>query len=74
MRYQNNKSNNFDQIFLNVHLSITIAHNDFKFYLLSPHIHSEGTMSHFLNLGLSFYFMSTRNVVVTAEKNGFPTL
>ena len=22
--------------------------------------------------GLSFYFMSTRNVVVTTEKNGFP--
>ena len=40
MRYQNNKSKNlnFDKIFLNVHFSITIAHKDFNFCLLSPHI------------------------------------
>ena len=55
----NDKSKNliFDKIFLNVHFSITIAYKDFKFCLLSPHIHSEGTVSLFLNSGLSFYFM-----------------
>ena len=60
MKYQNNKSTNliFDKIFLNVHFSITIAYTYFKFCLLSPHIHSEGTVSQIFNLGLSFYFMS----------------
>ena len=60
MKYQNNKSNNliFDNIFLNVHSSITSAHKDFKFCLLSPYIHFEGTVSQILNSGHSFYFMS----------------
>ena len=60
MKYQNNKSKNliFDKIFLNVHSSITIAYKDFKFCLLIPHIHSEGTVSQNFNLGLSLYFMS----------------
>ena len=60
MKYQNNKKENlnFDKIFLNVHFSITIAHSNFKFCLLSPHIRSEGTMSQIFHLGLSFYFMS----------------
>ena len=60
MKYQNDKSKNliFDQIFLNVHFSKTIAYKDFKFCLLSLHMHSEGTVSQIFNLGLSFYFMS----------------
>ena len=59
-KYQNNKSENiiFDQIFLNVHFSITVAYKDFKFCMLSPHIHPGGTVSQIFNLGLSFYFMS----------------
>ena len=60
MKYQNNKSKNiiFDKIFLNVHFSITTAYKDFRFCLLSLHIHLEGTVSQIFNLGLSFYFMS----------------
>ena len=60
MRYQNNKSKNiiFDKIYLNFHFSITIACNYFKFCLLSPYIHPEGTVSHIFDLGLSLYFMS----------------
>ena len=60
MKCQNDKSKNviFDKIFLNVHFPITIAYTDFKFCLLSLHIHSEGTVSQIFNLGLSFYFMS----------------
>ena len=60
IKYQNDKSKNlnFDNIFLNVHFSITIAYKDFKFCVLSLHIHSEGTLSQIFNLGLSFYFMS----------------
>ena len=62
MNRQNNnyKSNYliFDKIFLNVHFSITIAYKDFKFCLLSLHVHSEGTVSQIFNLGLSIYFMS----------------
>ena len=59
MKYEYNKSKDliFDNIFLNVHCSITIAYKDFKFCLLSLQIHSEGTMSQIFNLGLSFYFM-----------------
>ena len=60
MKYQNNKSKNlfFDNMFLIVHFSITIAYTYFKFCLLSPDIHSEGALSQSFNLGLSFYFMS----------------
>ena len=60
LNYYNNKFKNwiFDKIFLNVHFSITIAYKDFKFCLLSPHTHSEGTVSQNFDLGLSFYFMS----------------
>ena len=60
MKYQNNKSKHFvfDKIFLNVHFSITIPYNDFKLCLLSPHTHSEGTVSQNFHLGHSFYFMS----------------
>ena len=60
MNYHNNNLRNrlFDKIFLNVHFSITIAHKDFKFCLLSPHTHSEGTVSQIFGLGLTFYFMS----------------
>ena len=59
MKYQNNKSKKiiFDKIFLNVHFSITIGYTDFSVCLLSPDIHSEGTVSQIFNLGLSFYFM-----------------
>ena len=60
MKYQNKKLKNiiFDKVFLNVHFSITTAYKDFKFCLVSLHIHSEGTVSQIFNLGLSFYFMS----------------
>ena len=60
MKYHNNKLKNrmFDKIFLNVQFSITIAYKYFKFCLLSPHTHSEGTVSQIFDLGLSFYFMS----------------
>ena len=60
MRFQNNKSKNliFDRILLIFHFSITIACKDFKICLLSPHIHSEGTVAQIFDLGLSFYFMS----------------
>ena len=60
IKYQNDKSKNlnFDKISLNVHFSIAIAYKDFKFCVLSLHIHSEGTVSQIFNLGLSFYFMS----------------
>ena len=59
-KYQNDKSKKLklDKIFLNVHFSIPIAYKDFKFCVLSLHIHSEGTVSQTFNLGLSFYFMS----------------
>ena len=58
MKYQHNYSKNliFDNIFLNVHFSISITYKDFKLCLLSPHIHAEGTVSQIFNLGLSFYF------------------
>ena len=67
MKYQTYKSKNlfFDQIVLNFHFSVTIAYKDLKFCLLSLHIHSEGIVSQFFYLGLSFYFMS---------KNGKPFL
>ena len=60
MKYQNNGSENliFDNNFLNVHFSITMAHRDFKFCLYSLHIHSEGTVSQISNIGLGCYFMS----------------
>ena len=60
MKYQNNKSKNkkIDKIFMNVHFSITTAYQDFKFGLVSLHIHSEGKVSQIFSLGLSFYFMS----------------
>ena len=60
MTYMNNNSKNliFDNLFFNVHFSITIAYKYLTFCLLSPHIHSEGTVSQMFNLGLSFYFMS----------------
>ena len=48
----------FDNIFLNFHFSITLACEDFKFCLLSPHIHSKGTVSQISDLCLSFYFTS----------------
>ena len=58
-KYHNDKLKNriFDKIFLNVHFSITIANKDFKLCVLSPHTHSEGTVSQLFDLGLSFYFM-----------------
>ena len=60
INYQNNKSKYlfFDNIFLNVHFLVTIAYTDFKVWLLSPHIHSERTVSQISDLGLGFYFMS----------------
>ena len=60
MKYKNDKSKKyfFYKIFLNFHFSVTIAYKDFKFCLLSHHIHSEGTVSQIFDLGLSFYFMS----------------
>ena len=60
MNYHNIKLKNriFDNIFLNVHFSITIAHKDFKFCLPSPHTHSEGNVSQISGLGLSCFFMS----------------
>ena len=60
MKYQmyNLKNLFFDQIFLNFQFSVTIAYKDLKLFLLSLHVHSEGTVSQILDLGLSFYFMS----------------
>ena len=60
MKYQKCKAKNlfFDKIFLNFHISVTIAYKDLKICLLSLHTHSEGTVSQFFYLGLSFYFMS----------------
>ena len=60
IKYHNDKLKNriFDKIFVNVHFSITVAYKDFNFSLLSPHTHSEGTVSQSFYLGLSFYSLS----------------
>ena len=74
IKYQNDESKNlnFDKIFLNVHFSITIAYKDFKFCVLSLHIHSEGTVSQIFNLGLSFYFfVKKRETLYTFCKDHF---
>ena len=55
-KYQNDKYKIkiLDNIFLNVHFSVTIAYKVAKFRLLIPHIHSEGTVSQIVYLCLSF--------------------
>ena len=60
MNEHNNKLKNriFDNYFLNVNFSLTIAHKEFKSRLHSLHIPLEGTVSQIFDLGLGFYFMS----------------
>ena len=60
MNEQNNKLKNivFDNYFLNVNFSLTIAHRDFKSCLRSLHTHLKGTMSQIFDTGFGFYFMS----------------
>ena len=60
MNDKHDKSKNpfFDNIFLNVDFSITIADTDFKFSFPILHICLEGTMSQISYLCLSFDFMS----------------
>ena len=50
----------FHIIFLNMDISITILDNAMKFCMALLHIHSEGSVSQILYLGLSFYFMLFR--------------
>ena len=71
MKYQNNVSKNliFDKNLLNVHFSITMAYRDFKLCLHSLHIHSEGTVSQILNIGLGFYFMSKTGIIFEVTYN-----
>ena len=61
MRNYNDKSKNlfFDNHFLNLNFSITVAFTKFKCCFLILHTHPEGTMSQISVLGLSFYFMPT---------------
>ena len=60
MEYHNINLRNqfFDNLFLNVQFSITMAYRDFKFRLHTLNIYSEGRVSQIFNLGLSFIFMS----------------
>ena len=60
MNEQNNKLKNlfFDNYFLNVNFSLTIAYRDFKSCLCSLHTHLEGTVSQIFDIGLGFYCMS----------------
>ena len=60
MNKHNNKLKNliFDNYFLNVNFSLTIAHREFKSRLHSLHTPLEGTVSQIIDLGLGFYFMS----------------
>ena len=48
----------FVNYFFNVDSFITTQFKEFKFCLLGPHTHSEGTTSQIFDLCLSFYFMS----------------
>ena len=50
----------FHIIFLNMDISITILDKAMQFFLALLHIHSEGSVSQILYLGLSFYFMLFR--------------
>ena len=52
----------FHIIFLNMDISKTILDNAMKSCMTLLHINSEGSMSHFLYLGLSFYFMLFRKI------------
>ena len=47
-------------IFLNMDISITILDNAMTFCMALLHIHSQGSVSQILYLGLSFYFMLFR--------------
>ena len=60
MRDQHDKSKKlfFDNYFLNLNFSITMAHTDLKFCFPILHTHSEGTVSQIFHLGFSFHFMS----------------
>ena len=60
MNKQNNKLKNriFDNNFVNVNFSLTIAHRDFKSRLLSLHTPLEEKVSHIFFLCLGFFFMS----------------
>ena len=56
--YDNNSKNlNFDNYFLNVNFSKTLADTDLKFSLHIPQIHSEGTVSQISYFWPSFYFV-----------------
>ena len=50
----------FHIIFLNMDISKTILDNAMKSCMTLLHIHSEGNVSQFYYLGLSFYFMLFR--------------
>ena len=47
----------FHVIFLNKDISVTTLDITMKFSMTALHIHSEGSVSQILYLGLSFYFM-----------------
>ena len=47
----------FHVIFLNKDISVTTLDITMKFSMTALHIHSEGSLSQILYLGLSFYFM-----------------
>ena len=66
MNEQNNKLKNriFDNYFLNVNFSLTIAHREFKSRLHSLHTPLEGTVSQIFYLGLGFYLcLNTGNIL-----------
>ena len=43
--------------FFNLNISKTMAYTEFKFCVLIPYMHAEGTVSQIFHLGLSFDFM-----------------
>ena len=54
----------FHIIFLNMDISITILDTAMKSCMTLLYIHSEGSVSQFFYLGLSFYFMLFRKTNV----------
>ena len=59
MRNKHDKSEKliFDNYFLNLNISITVAYTELKLYFLIHHANAEGTVSQIFDLALSFYFM-----------------
>ena len=47
----------FNNYFLNLNISKTMAYTEFKFCALILHTNPEGTVSHIIHLCLGFYFM-----------------